>query len=96
MIQIGPGKGDGYDGHEDYGLNRVTQSRYDRYKFRTPSLRNVALTAPYGHTGAYSTLRAVVEHHINPANALFNYDQSQVRLPSRFDLERDKTSGGRK
>ena len=33
----------------------------DRFKFRTPTLRNVALTAPYGHSGSYDTLEAV-EH----------------------------------
>jgi len=31
-----------------------------RYRFRTPSLRNVALTAPYMHNGTFSTLREVV------------------------------------
>jgi cytochrome c peroxidase len=32
-------------------------------QFKTPSLRNVALTAPYMHDGRYATLRAVVRHY---------------------------------
>jgi cytochrome c peroxidase len=36
----------------------------DAYKFRTPMLRNVALSAPYGHNGAYPTLEGIVRHHI--------------------------------
>ena len=55
MPQIGPGKGDGFDGHEDFGRERVTGDARDRHKFRTPTLRNVALTAPWGHAGAYDT-----------------------------------------
>jgi cytochrome c peroxidase len=35
----------------------------DAYRFRTPSLRNVALTAPYGHNGAYPTLDSMIRHH---------------------------------
>ena len=87
MPQIGAGKGDGDDGHEDFGLEQVTEDESDRYKFRTPSLRNIALTAPYGHTGPYNTLRAVVEHHMDTVNAIKSYDQSQAVLPSRDDLD---------
>ncbi|MEJ2766216.1 cytochrome c peroxidase [Photobacterium sp. MCCC 1A19761] len=87
MPQIGPGKGDGFKGLEDFGHSRVSGNDADRYKFRTPSLRNILLTAPYGHVGAYNTLRAVVEHHINAIDALNNYDQSQAVLPSRRDLD---------
>ncbi len=92
MPQIGAGRGsdsnptDGIDDHEDFGREQVTGDAADILKFRTPSLRNVALTAPYGHAGAYNTLRAVVEHHINPAYAVQNYDQSRAVLPPDDDL----------
>ena len=60
----------------------------DILKFRTPSLRNVALTAPYGHGGAYNTLRAVVEHHLDPVNALYAYnDNRQAILPTHPILD---------
>jgi cytochrome c peroxidase len=87
MPQIGSGRGDGFDGHEDFGREQVTGDPADRYRFRTPSLRNVALNAPYGHTGPYNTLRAAVEHHVDTVNAVTNYDQSQAKLPSRPDLD---------
>jgi len=45
----------------DLGLYEVTQNPADRWKYRTPSLRNVALTAPYMHNGSLATLRDVVE-----------------------------------
>lgn len=87
MPQIGPGKGDGLNGHDDFGREQFTGSSADRYKFRTPTLRQVAQTGPYGHAGAYSTLEAVVRHHLDPVNSLYNYDQSQAKLPSRADLD---------
>ena len=87
MPQIGPGKGDGPSGREDFGRERVSGDPADRYRFRVPSLRNIALTAPYGHSGAYNTLDAVVYHHLNPLEALENYDRSQVRMPRRPDLD---------
>lgn len=44
----------------DLGLYEITQNPQDRWKYRTPSLRNVALTAPYMHDGSLATLEAVV------------------------------------
>ena len=91
MPQIGPGKGhnsEGYsDGREDFGREAVTGDVNDRFRFRTPGLRNVALTAPYGHDGAFDTLEAVVRHHLNPVESLLDYDTSQVLIPSRADLD---------
>lgn len=57
--QLGPGFQE--TPHEDFGRWNVTRLDNDRYRFRTPSLRNVARTAPYMHSGGYATLRAVVE-----------------------------------
>ena len=48
------------DGREDF-----TDNPGDNGKFRTPSLRNVALTMPYEHDGSMTTLQQVVEHYIN-------------------------------
>ena len=91
MPQIGAGKGDnlpGYDdGHDDFGRERVSGDSADRFRFRTPSLRNVALTPPYGHSGAYNTLEAVVRHHLDAVNSLHEYDTEQATLPSRPDLD---------
>lgn len=85
--QIGPGKGDGFDGRDDFGRERVTLDAADRYHFRVPTLRNVALTAPYGHAGAFDTLEAMVRHHLDTIASLQSYDPGQAVLPSRGDLD---------
>lgn len=87
MPQIGPGKGDGANGHDDYGRERVTGAIEDRYRFRTPTLRNVTLTGPWGHDGAYNTLQGIVAHHLDPIGSLMSYDRNQAVLPSRIDLD---------
>lgn len=87
MPQLGPGKGDGPSGREDFGRFAVTGNEEDKFKFRVPSLRNISLTAPYGHSGAYDTLQAVVRHHLDPVTSFDSYDRSQAVLPSRSDLD---------
>ncbi|MES9834199.1 MAG: cytochrome c peroxidase [Candidatus Thiodiazotropha sp. DIVDIV] len=47
----------------DVGLYEITQNPHDRWKYHTPSLRNVALTAPYMHNGSLSSLHEVVEFY---------------------------------
>jgi cytochrome c peroxidase len=87
MPQIGPGKGNGPSGLEDFGRENVTLQEGDRFRFRTPSLRNVALTGPWGHDGAFNSLRATIEHHRQPNLSLEGYDPRQAVLPSRSDLD---------
>ena len=47
----------------DLGLYEITQNPNDRWKYRTPSLRNVALSAPYMHDGSLGTLEDVVRFY---------------------------------
>ena len=47
----------------DPGRGAVSGTPYDNGRFRTPGLRNVALTAPYMHDGRMATLEEVVEHY---------------------------------
>jgi cytochrome c peroxidase len=70
VAQIGPGEGDGPDGRDDFGRMRVTGLALERYAFRTPPLRNVVLTGPWGHDGAFTDLRAFVDH----------YSESDIKL----------------
>jgi cytochrome c peroxidase len=49
-----------YANTEDLGRESVTKSGEDRLKFKVPSLRNIALTAPYFHDGKASTLEDAV------------------------------------
>jgi cytochrome c peroxidase len=56
----------------------------DDYRFRTPTLRNIGLTAPYFHSGAFTELSDVIRHHNDPVDSLETYDISQV--PALFHL----------
>jgi cytochrome c peroxidase len=47
----------------DYGLSQVTHEERDRYRFRAPTLRNVARTAPYMHDGSMATLEEVLDFY---------------------------------
>ncbi len=81
--QIGPGKAARFEPHNrDEGRIRVTGKSQDSFAFRTPSLRNVSLTAPYGHSGAFTTLEGVVQHHMSPEQSLNGYDTTEAILPN--------------
>lgn len=87
MPQIGPGKAARFESHaRDTGRMRVTGRAEDAYAFRTPPLRNVAQTAPYGHSGAFATLEGVVRHHLDPVQSLRSYDPKQAVMPG-FEAE---------
>jgi cytochrome c peroxidase len=47
----------------DWGRWHVTAAAPDRGAFKTPSLRNIELTAPYMHDGSLATLEDVIEHY---------------------------------
>ncbi|HUR95184.1 MAG TPA: cytochrome c peroxidase [Gemmatimonadales bacterium] len=76
--QVGPGFGNGTDGHDDFGRMRQTNNTANKYQFRTPPLRNVELTGPYGHDGAVTSLRAWVDHYSQATTKLPLYDPSQL------------------
>ncbi len=48
---------------KDPGRAEFSSIEYDAGKFKTPTLRNIALTAPYMHDGRFQTLEEVVEHY---------------------------------
>lgn len=58
----------------DFGLFYLTGENSDRGKFKTPSLRNVALTAPYLHDGSFSTLEEIIENYNRGGLPYFNKD----------------------
>lgn len=51
------------DTFTDLGFELVTGDTADRGKFKVPTLRNIALTAPYMHDGRFATLEEVVDHY---------------------------------
>lgn len=80
---FGPGRTRRFDPRpRDVGRMGESDRIADAYRFRTPMLRNVALTAPYGHNGAYPTLEGMIRHHLDPLAALDAWAPSLARLPS--------------
>ena len=47
----------------DQGRYLITLDPADRFRFKTPSLRNIAVTAPYMHDGRYATLQECLDHY---------------------------------
>ena len=81
--QIGPGKAAAFETHaRDEGRFRVTGRAEDLYAFRTPSLRNVLETGPYGHAGAQKDLATFLADHADPVAGLARYDIGQAILPA--------------
>lgn len=80
---FGPGRTRRFDPiPRDVGRMGETDLLQDAYRFRTPSLRNVALTAPYGHNGAYPTLEAMIRHHMDPPAARQSWSLDDADLPN--------------
>lgn len=74
-----------YETYEDSGRWRLTGEEADRALFKVPSLRNIALTAPYMHDGSLTSLEAVIEHyqsggknHINQHSSIQPLDLSDT------------------
>lgn len=65
----------------DPGRAAVTARREDTGKFKTPSLRNVALTAPYMHDGRMKTLEAVVAHYDHGVQRAASLDPNLAKHP---------------
>ena len=59
---------------KDLGLGAITQRTFDNGKFRAPTLRNIALTAPYMHDGRFQTLEEVVDHYNEGVHYADNVD----------------------
>jgi cytochrome c peroxidase len=63
----------------DLGRADVNNETFRKYFFRTPSLINVALTAPYMHNGAFKTIREVINHYNNIRHSLMHFEISPER-----------------
>jgi cytochrome c peroxidase len=98
---IGNGKGDTNEtigeiisngnSHDDFARERETGRLADRYKIRVPTLLNIEVTAPYGHTGSYQTLTDVVSHYTNPKSQVETYfnNGGWCQLDQFKDLDTD-------
>ncbi len=73
-------------GITDLGRQLVTNTAADKGKFKVPSLRNIALTAPYMHDGRFKTLEEVVDHY-NLVKSSTTLDPSfEQQLPGGLQL----------
>jgi len=79
----------------DMGRYLVTGNEADRGRFRTPTLRNIEVTAPYMHDGRFFTLEEVVDHYsdhvqisttISPTMELVGLGGAQLTLQQKEDL----------
>ncbi len=87
--QLGPGKAERFESHQrDIGRMRVTGDPADAYAFRTPMLRNVARTGPWGHAGGHDDLAAFLRDHADPVAGLAAYAPSAL-LPEVAGLAPD-------
>ena len=86
VAQFGPGKGNGPSLRDDFGRENITGDPTDRYRFRTSPLRNVELTAPYGHDGAITSLRDFIAHYSESDKKLLAYDPMQLDPSLRATL----------
>lgn len=85
---FGPGRTRRFDPMvRDVGRMGESDRLADAYRFRTPSLRNVTETGPYGHNGAYPTLEGIIRHHANPKEGLANWTREMANLPDAPWLE---------
>ncbi|MBK9283930.1 MAG: cytochrome-c peroxidase [Sphingobacteriaceae bacterium] len=58
----------------DSGRAHITGIPTDKYKFKTPSLRNIAITGPYMHDGRFTTLQQCLNHYNTPFTNTVNLD----------------------
>ncbi|MEM7798975.1 MAG: cytochrome c peroxidase [Chloroflexota bacterium] len=84
--QLGPGK---TEMGLDPGRYKETNDFNDMNAFRTPPLRNVALTGPYMHSGVYATLEDAVRHHLDPLGYLNRYTGGHLDAELRETLHND-------
>lgn len=67
------------DEFQDIGRGAITGKRSDNGKFRAPTLRNIALTAPYMHDGRFKTLEEVIEHYNSGGHFVENVNAQSIQ-----------------
>lgn len=65
----------------DPGRMEITKADADQNKFKVPSLRNIALTAPYMHDGRFATLEEVIDHYNGSLHRSATLDPNLAKHP---------------
>jgi len=93
LTSAGSSVGDGYGpvviALKDIGRFEVTKNEADKGAFKTPSLRNIALTAPYMHDGSLKALKDVVDFYVGGGNSNPWRDKEIKSLEHLTRAERD-------
>lgn len=78
-----------YNGKDlnDAGRSDITHNKTEEGEFKIPSLRNVAVTAPYMHNGKFKTLRSVVEYYNNPSAVVKDGINRDLALEKPLNLK---------
>lgn len=74
----------------DMGRYEVTKKQWDQGLFKVPSLRNVALTAPYMHDGRMQSLEQVLGHYSEHVGQTKNLDANLAKHDGQLDLTREE------
>ncbi|UKT64256.1 cytochrome-c peroxidase [Pedobacter mucosus] len=75
---------------KDAGIGAITGLQSDQGRFKIPTLRNIALSAPYMHDGRFATLEEVVEHyseHIQNSNSLSAFLQNESNVKGSLSVK---------
>jgi cytochrome c peroxidase len=75
-----PGKNKKLD--RDLGKYDLTKAEVNRFSFKTPTIRNIALTAPYMHNGVFKTLEEVIDFYDNGGGSGLGFNLSNQTLPA--------------
>ncbi|MBC7863454.1 MAG: c-type cytochrome, partial [Bacteroidia bacterium] len=76
-----PEKKDNKNLDQDTCREKITRSPIHRFAFKTPTVRNAELTAPYMHNGAYNTLDEVIEFYNKGGGAGLKFNLENQTLP---------------
>ena len=71
----------------DIGREDVTNNPSDKAKFKVPSLRNIAVTAPYMHDGRFQTLEEVVDHYNEHIKQSSTLDPALIQVADNGGLQ---------
>jgi cytochrome c peroxidase len=77
-----------YENYKDLGRFRLTQLNEDVGVFKTPSLRNIGLTAPYMHDGSLKTIEEVIDHY-NSGGKLHQNKSQLIKSLNLSDSEKE-------
>lgn len=85
--QLGPGRGT--SAPFDHGRELVTGDPQDRFSFRTPSLRNVEVSAPYMHNGALIDFERTLVHYASPTTSIEDFETKGLLLELVATVQQD-------